>query len=444
MSEERAPHLLYVAWGYPPARSGGVYRALATANAFAERGWRVTVLTAERDVFVTGTGIDPTLEPLIDERISVVRLPFSSPAYDVDISRWSYARAAAPEIWATLRNRRDLRRFPERGYGGWREPLERAALELHANDPVDLVVATANPHVDFLAGHRLHTDHGVPYVMDYRDAWQLDVFSGRRLSAPGSAIDQWERRLVESAHEVWFVNEPILDWHRALYPNAAARMHVVANGFEAAFAERLPPVRAGRETGLRLGYIGTISSHVPVEALLAGWRLARERSELLARSELELYGYLDHSGIPNQSVVDAIRDNAEHGVRHLGPVGKATISDTYARLDALLLVLGTGKYVTSGKVFEYAATGIPIASIHDPGNAASDVLRDSPVWFPTPGLGPDEVATTLERAAEAALAQTDDDRRAAQRWASQFERSRQLAPRLAALERAVARNGGSR
>ncbi len=42
-----SPHLLYVAWGYPPARTGGVHRAVATANRFAELGWRVTVLTAD-------------------------------------------------------------------------------------------------------------------------------------------------------------------------------------------------------------------------------------------------------------------------------------------------------------------------------------------------------------------------------------------------------------
>ena len=29
-------HVLYVAWGFPPARSGGVYRALATSAALAD------------------------------------------------------------------------------------------------------------------------------------------------------------------------------------------------------------------------------------------------------------------------------------------------------------------------------------------------------------------------------------------------------------------------
>ena len=76
--EGRRPHLLYVAWGYPPCRGGGVYRALATANAFAQDGWDVTVLTGEREIFQRYTGADLTLE----ERrppVRVVRVPFAWP-----------------------------------------------------------------------------------------------------------------------------------------------------------------------------------------------------------------------------------------------------------------------------------------------------------------------------------------------------------------------------
>src|SRR5674476_1427412 len=58
-------------------------------------------------------------------------------------------------------------------------------------------------------------------------------------------------------------------------------------------------VRPGREQGLVFGYIGTISSHVPMRELFEGWVLARRRSPLLAASRLDIYGYLDHSGIPN-------------------------------------------------------------------------------------------------------------------------------------------------
>ena len=96
MTKQDAPHLLYVAWGYPPCRGGGVYRALATANAFAEKGWRVTVLTANRETFTMGTGIDSTLEAEIHPSINVVRVPFTSGAYQTDVRGWSFWRARYP------------------------------------------------------------------------------------------------------------------------------------------------------------------------------------------------------------------------------------------------------------------------------------------------------------------------------------------------------------
>ena len=61
------PRLLYVAWGFPPCRGSGVYRALATANAFAAGGWDVTVLTVEREVF----GPVVTLQRFRDEEEAI-------------------------------------------------------------------------------------------------------------------------------------------------------------------------------------------------------------------------------------------------------------------------------------------------------------------------------------------------------------------------------------
>ena len=43
--------------------------------------------------------------------------------------------------------------------------LEQAALRIHRADPVDLVVATANPNVDFTAAWALHQKAKVPYML---------------------------------------------------------------------------------------------------------------------------------------------------------------------------------------------------------------------------------------------------------------------------------------
>jgi glycosyltransferase involved in cell wall biosynthesis len=428
------PHLLYVAWGFPPCRSGGVYRALATANAFARDGWDVTVLTIERDLWERRTGADPALEERVDPRIRVERIPFSWPVLEDDLSLWPALRVLAPRAWVKARTTLDQLTFPEKVYGPWRRHLEGAAERIHAEHPVDLVVATTNPQVAITAALRLAERYDVPYVVDYRDAWSLDVFSGRRLYPEGSRVNRWEQRALEGAQEVWFVNEPIVQWHRTTYPAAAAHMHVVANGFDEPAAGS-----GGRRANapLRFTYVGTISGKVPIPELVAGWRRARGQEPLLLDAVADLYGYLGYYGAAHPELADALSTSAEVGVRFRGPVSKTLVSELYEASDALLLVLGTGRYVTSGKVFEYLATGLPIISVHDPGNAASEVLKGYPLWFPASDLSPDGVAAALRDGARAAASLEPAAQAAARAFAERYSREYQLRPRITALRAAV-------
>ncbi|WP_203137757.1 glycosyltransferase [Microbacterium sp. JZ31] len=427
------PHLLYVAFGFPPSRAGGVYRALATVNAFVEAGWEVTVLTVPRDTFVTGIGADVGLEARIDPRVVVERVPFDAPQRVSDLADWSRFRARQPELWTVLDRVRDIRRFPEPAYGRWRPALEAAADRVHAAKPVDLVIGTANPHVDFVVGPHLATRHAVPYVMDYRDAWALDVFSGREIHADRSRAGRVERRMIDGAHEVWFVNEPIRAWHERRFPESAAKMHVVANGYDEYDAPLRVPVRPARGEGLRFGYVGTLTDQVPLAETIAGWRQARRRGAVRSEDRLVIHGYLGHFSDRSRAALALESVVPEDGIEFAGAVPKATIGEVYAGFDALVLILGTGEYVTSGKIFEYLATGIPVMSAHDPGNAASDVLAGSAAWVPARGLETDALADAFAAVARMASSQTPDGRAAAQHWAARFERRAQLAPRIAAL-----------
>ncbi len=424
------PHLLYVAWGFPPSRGGGVYRALATANGFIEQGFDVTVLTATRETFINFTGADFSLEEQVDPGVEIERVPFSWPMLETDMRQWSAMRVFAPRLWRKGLAKRDVKDFPERNYGPWRRPLEEAALRIHARKPVDLVVATANPNVDFMAADALHRKHGVPYVMDYRDAWMLNVFDGNLLHQEGGREDKLERSLLRNAREVWFVNEPIRAWHAERHPELADRMHVVANGYDPEFAPR-PQLQApapGRP--LRFGYIGTASQKVPLPEFAEGWRIARRGGGALTGAKAELWGYLGFYSTPSQDLLKLVAEYQPDGLSYEGPVPKAEVQARYGTFDGVLLILGTGLYVTSGKVFEYTASALPIVSIHDPGNAATDVLRGYPLWFPVTDLEPESIADALTKAAEAARNADQATRQACADFARQYSRELQLLPRI--------------
>ncbi|WP_166983922.1 glycosyltransferase [Paramicrobacterium fandaimingii] len=428
MSLERRPHLLYVAWGYPPSRSGGAYRLLATANAFARSGWDVTVLTCEREVFLRSTGIDPSMEERIDPSIDVHRLPFPNRETILDLTQWSRFRAWAPEIWNMLQAMQTARTFPEPRYGLWRPVLENAAEQVHQKHPVDLVIGSANPNVVHVAGAYLHQQHGVPFVMDYRDTWQLDMYSGKRTLSDRHPAATWERKLVGDAAEIWFVNDPIAQWHAELYPDAAERIRVVPNGFDPGFVGAAAVSKHSAPTTVHVGNIGTMTGQTPIRPLIEGWTLARQSGDALADAQLDLYGYLGHQGDDEGGVLTAISEVGDCSVAYRGPVAKAEISAIYNGLDVLILPLGTSRFMTSGKVFEYMATGLPIVSVHDPVNASSGVLSGYPGWFPVELMDAASIADALGKAVTYARGQTDADRVAAREWASAFERSNILEP----------------
>lgn len=424
------PHVMYVAWGFPPSRGGGVYRALATANALVDAGLRVTVLTADRETFTRFTGADFSLEERIDPRLVVRRVPFDWPAREWDIRRWPKSRVMTPIRWRDRRRQQDERQFPEAGYGAWRSRLEEAAEQVHHADPVDVVVATANPHVDFAAAWMMHERHGIPYFLDQRDGWSLDVFTGERIHSPESPVGQWESRLISGAHELWLVNEPIRDWHAAAYPAAADRMRVVMNGWDDDVSAR----GAERESDeVRFAYLGTVSGKVPISEFLAGWSRAGANGAI-GKARAEIHGHLGFFRTVNEELLSALDRAGKLGVHYQGPVAKGDVGSVYANADALLLMLGTGRYVTSGKVFEYMATGLPIVSIHDLDNACTPLLRDYPGWYPAASLSPDDIAAALVAAAEAARTDTDASRQARRAYAERFRREHQLAPAVAAVK----------
>jgi glycosyltransferase involved in cell wall biosynthesis len=354
-----------------------------------------------------------------------------------DLRRWPASRVYAGPVWRRLRARADRRPFPEVTYGPWRPVIEEAAERIHLSRKVDLVLATANPNVSFMAGKHLHDRFGVPYVMDYRDAWSLDVFDGRRIHSADSRVGRLERELVDSAREVWFVNDTIADWHRGAYPEVADRIRVVANGWDPDLAPDGSRSPVAPDRPLTFGYLGTVSSKVPMAEFVGGWTRARELSDDVARARAVVRGYLGFYSTPQERLSTLLADAAADGVDYGGPVSKGSVGSVYDGFDVCVLILGTGRYVTSGKVYEYVATGKPVVSVHDPGNAATDVLRGYPLWFPAASLAPDDVAAALVDAGAAARTADADVRAAAREYGARFRRDLQLAPRVAGLLESV-------
>ncbi|WBB81626.1 glycosyltransferase [Micromonospora sp. WMMD882] len=435
--DARPPRILYLSFYFPPSRASGVYRARATANHLAAKGWDVTVCAAPLSFLYDVIGsVDEDLARTVDPRIRVERPSLNQFVWEKDIRRYSGFRARMPLLAHRLYQFGQRRVFPEH-YESWGRAAVARALRLHARKRFDVVLATGNPFASFAAAWLFHKATNVPYVVDYRDSWTLDLFHDKPAFPDDHLAWKWEQRVLGRSAGAVFVNEALRRWHAERYPAVAGRMMVVPNGWDAdlmspAGVGGVDPTVASRP--LRFGYLGTLTNSQPVEELAASWIRARSHPEL-ADAELNIHGHLGFfktgkKELMNRLGLDLDADGqvvddpttGDLGIRYRGPVSKTEVAGVYEQNDVLVFLAGGGKYVTSGKIFEYMAAGKPIVSVHAPGIAAQDVLDGYPLWFNADSLETDAVAKSMVEAGQAARRLTAEQRAAAVRHADGFTR----------------------
>ncbi|MGI5215777.1 glycosyltransferase [Plantactinospora sp. CA-290183] len=440
----RRPRVLYLSFYFPPSRASGVYRARATANHLAARDWDVTVFAAPLRFLHEVTGsVDEKLAETVDPRIRVERPDLSHFKWERDLRRFSRFRRTMPILARNLYEA-GQRIFPEH-YASWGYHAVRKALRLHARHRFDVVVATGNPFASFAAAWLFHRLTRVPYVVDYRDSWTLDLFADKPGFPDGHPAWGWERRVLSRASAAVFVNEALRGWHAERYPAAADRMMVVPNGWDPDLLTEVgdaePAVRPDAPAPLRFSYVGTLTAAQPVEEMASAFEIARRHPDL-ADAELNIYGHLGFFQSSQSALLERLgldgdrRDTAnvpDRGIRYRGPVAKTQISRAYADSDVLVFLAGGARYVTSGKIFEYMAAARPIVSVHAPGIAATEVLRGYPLWFNADSLDPEQIAQSMMAAGKMARDLTPELRAAARRHAEAYTRETVLGPLEAKL-----------
>ncbi len=436
-TEPRRPRLLYLAFYFPPSRASGVYRARATANHFAAAGWDVTVFAAPLPFLYDVVGsVDEKLLDTVDPRITVERPDLSLYRWQHDLREMSWFRGTWPTLAREMHDWREAKQFPE-NYVSWARSSVRRALKLHREAKFDAVLATGNPFSAFAAGWAIGKLAKIPYVIDYRDSWTLDLFKDEPAYPPEHPTWKWERRVIGKSAATVFVNNALRDWHAERYPESADRMMVVPNGWDPDLlevsADPVEPIEP--QQPLNYSYLGTLTTHQPIEEMAEAFRIAREHP-LLAGAELNIFGHLGFFKLSHTPLLPRLGLNAagqvdpetDAGLRLRGPVPKTEVSSVYADSDVLVFLAAGGRYVTSGKIFEYMASGRPIVSVHAPDIAAREVLEGYPLWFHADSLDPEKLAQSFVEAGEAARRADPQLREAARRHAAMFERDTLLAP----------------
>lgn len=434
------PHLLYIAFWYPPSRASGVYRAIATTKEFLEAGWDVTVVSTTTEFFEDEIGsIDHSLLAYIPGSVDLVRVPFTfSTASLVDLRSLGWFGANFPALHGAVRGVRskaasrlpfNKHRVETRGivenYVSWIDPVVEAGTSVHERHPIDYILATGNPFSSFEAARLLGAQLTRGFSVDYRDPWTIDVFTGRSDNADRGTT-QAERRIVDAADSCFHVNRAIANAYVEKYPESAGKHRVVYNGYD---VDSIPAPSGPARPPYRLGMLGTLNERWPIEALFEAWRVVR--AQLPAGSELVLgghLGYFSHS----KDHLETLLPRESEGFRYLGPIPKSNVSAFYSSLDVVIVPVPGGPMVTSGKVFEALALGKPIVCVQDLGGGARELVDESPLAIGVePKAGPivRALLQATDLARELDLATSVRARSAVE----QYERHRALMPMVQSI-----------
>ena len=257
---------------------------------------------------------------------------------------------------------------------GWIRPAVKAIVEFCARNKSDILWATGGPWSSFIVAQRASRLTGVPYVLDFRDAWTLvqDPLATKR---PVSAIRSDRRTLnglLKGAQAVVFRYETEAECYWRAYPGAldAERIHIIPNGFDGAVEEykEIPGDKC------KVLYSGTLA-YYRYDPLLDALARLKEADPLLARKLRLVFVGEQSESLSCQAAKLDLTDI----IVASPPVPHAQIIKLQQESHALLMLereptIKGYELLAGAKLFGYLKAGRPIIGILPEGEAKK-ILR---------------------------------------------------------------------
>jgi glycosyltransferase involved in cell wall biosynthesis len=341
--------VLMLCYYYPPINTSGTARAVRFATHLPDTGWLPTVLSVHRPRDSWGI-VD--MESTVPPDIPVVRAPELNLTRPVDlldaaINRLTRRRGVLARETLCIPD-------PQIGWTAWARGIALARAH-------DCLYASCSPFSTAVAAAWLKRITGTPLVLDFRDAWTLNPYH-RHTRFHNAAIARLERWVLGLCDRLILNTEGSLRRYQAAYPEHAAKMVCIPNGFERPNLPEQPPPA----DSFTVMHVGSLYGNRSPELLLNA---------------------LAH--LPQQQVEFVqLGQHPEALARYPGPV-RVRLLGTLPRTEALaqmrsasLLYLKQGwterpedNIAVAAKTYDYLATGLPVLAECPPGDNADLVRR---------------------------------------------------------------------
>lgn len=428
---------LVIAYYFPPMGLSGVQRTAKLVKYLPDEGVDVTVLTVRPGGYFAFD--QSLLQEVQREGVTIVRTPSADPTQLFGRER----QVALP----TEGGRRPLAAAsqfllqPDNKIG-WLPFAVRAGRRILDQVEHDVIFATAPPYTGLMVAERLAAHSGLPLVTDFRDDW----VGNPRHTYPTSLHRRWaerqETRVLERSARIHVINEHIAASISARNPSAAARIHVVPQGFDpddfdtatdttdiAGHAHETRRVAEDRCTFL---YTGVFYDVQRPDTFIKAFAEAGDRDETFRRQ-----GRARFVGLVPASLASLVSSlGLDERVSVAGYLSHPETVGEQRDADVLWLTIGHregAEGISTGKLYEYLGARKPILGLV-PDGVARNTLAGSGI---ATCVDPDSV----EEAANAMLDMFSSWKRGEKAlpdegWLSTFDR-RQQACRIAQLFRTL-------
>ena len=257
----------------------------------------------------------------------------------------------------------------------WIRPAVKAAMDMCAHQRPNVIWANAGRLSAFLIARQVSQRTGVPYVLDFDDAWSIipTDFDYRQSARATRSIRRTMYRLLKEAQAVVFRYDTEAECFWRAYRGAldASRIYIIPNGYESPIEEFVPP------TGERctILYAGTLPDY-RYDTLLKSLSLLKEADPARTKQLRFLFVGEGMDALANEAAVLGLSGMIETA----GPKPYAEIASLHREAHALL-VLGRpatmrGYELFAGaKLFGYLKAGRPIVGVLPPDETKKVLLR---------------------------------------------------------------------
>jgi len=382
--------VITIAYNFPPEGNAGAHRPLRFVGHLPSHGWRPTVITVQTDLYER---YDPSLLAQVPSDVEVIRVANRDPWIAFQERRTVRAlqrnSSLAPQAVARIEKlhqsafrsfvREAIRTIEGWCYHpdpvmGWIRPAVKAIVKTTARQAPDVILATGGPWSSFIVAERASRMRGVPYVLDFRDAWTLswEPFADRRPFWATLYDRRTLYRLFKHAQAVILRYHTEAECYWRSYPGAldAEKIHIIPNGFDGAVEER----KTARGEKCQILYTGTLAYYRYDTLLDALAQLKAEDQRSFSRLRLLIVGEQS-----DRLFSDAARRGVSEVIAASPPVSQAEILKLQRESDALLMLerepnMKGYQLLAGAKLFGYLKAGRPIIGVL-PDGEAKKILR---------------------------------------------------------------------